>query len=95
MEFNLLQDPPLPLPLPRAARSGGRAWRVCVVAARVAFAALLMLSALLNIFTSLHLAPVVDKVNSIFERADVLFYTVYQLGCNYSHFIPPNQCAKL
>ena len=91
MHFNLLQEPPQAAPC--APRRTALDWLKLV--AYAAFVALVALSALLNIYTSLHLAPVVTKVNSLFERADVLFSTVYRLGCNYSHFIPPDQCAQL
>ena len=92
MQFTLLQDVPVDEPKPDRFAS---ARRLCIFAFRLCFFTLMTLSALLNIYTSLHLAPVVTKVNSLFERADVLFYTVYKLGCNMSNFIPPNQCAQL
>ena len=95
MQFSLLQDGH-DLEGQRVPESNAMiARRAGVFALKLLFYALLTLSALLNMYTSLHLAPVVTKVNSLFERADVLFNVVYKLGCNMSDFIPPNQCAQL
>ena len=41
------------------------------------------------------LGPVIHNVDHVVDRANVVFYIFYQLGCNSSQFIPPALCAQL
>jgi hypothetical protein len=41
------------------------------------------------------LGPVIHNVDHVVDRANVVFYIFYQLGCNSSQLIPPVLCAQL
>lgn len=77
-------------------------FKAVVVGLKLSVVLTLLLGAVANLYiwatlqpVMNRLQPVIHSVDHVVERANVVFYIFYQLGCNSSQLIPPALCAQL
>ena len=65
------------------------------MAVKLAVVVLLTVSAIVNIYTSVKLEPVVHNIDAVVKKANILYDLVYYFGCNASQVVPVAECALL
>ena len=63
-------------------------FKLCVVL-------LLCVAAGVNLYLAVRLSPLIHNINSVVDKATVLYDVIYYYGCNLTQFLPANECDIL